>query len=237
MEDRLRVEGGQIKQGELFIFGPTDAFLADHNELTEVGAKDGVLHLTLPKNMDVAFAVKGKVAVGEFKRPHDLVSSQQNRRLQRQVRTMLTLGDIVCVFMRGYVHDDVCHEVSRMGTLVRHYVPQQFWGELANLQTLGVYLLPLSGDDDEALEELEFYRKALGGNAKSAIAGHDQIKKSNAPGAVLKNVQGVGPAMMAKLIEAHGTAGGVVVASKMGNIDKSIPQRVRDEIGRTYWGH
>jgi ERCC4-type nuclease len=164
--------------------------------------KHGVIHMVMPERVDMAFAA-GKWAVTcESKKIGDLESSIKIRRLARQLRTILTMGDVQGLVLRGHWPD--------MAVLDHQFMLV----ELVRIQALGIFLLPCPLSDNGALARLYDYRAILSGGSRSALAA---IKGSDLVGtrgeSLLTSIKGVGPVMEKKLRTKFGTTAQVLQAS------------------------
>ncbi len=177
---------GTPTEGNLVI--PADKYGVD---VTDPGLKevcDGKdWRMVFHGRPDMLFAAGPNVVWVEWKNLDDLYSSIQSKRLARELRTGLSMADIVVVAIprsaRGMtLSTDACMEVLR-------------------LQTQGIHVLYPCGRSyvywDEVREVL-----SSGSNQRRAIAGTDYRK----PRTALSGVPGVGAKTEAKLLAWYGTA-------------------------------
>jgi len=230
---KIKVVGSLIKHGNK-ILGPVVNYITDPHEFKSLTTVQGVSHITLPHNIDLVFAAGQKVVTGEFKRPKDLVSSHQTRRLQRQLRNMREVSDVVVLFIRGIDHVEIQTAIRATTNRTPTYNPEWFWGDLANIQSQGVYVLPLSDSDKEAVEELRYYRKALAGSGARGMKGTDTPKSDRLPGWPLRRIAGVGPVMSQKLLKEYGSVGNVIVHAEHQQL-AGVSEAISEKFYQAYW--
>ena len=191
--------------------GPASCLLADYNELVGLTEADGVRHLTMPKRIDLVFAAGRKVVAVESKQQGDLVSSHANRRLARQIRTMLQEADVACLLWRG------------MGSELA-YLTNQLVVDLVSWQTLGVVILPGPVADSRVPATLGSYKRLLAGGASPLASivrwdtategGRDRRRASQAaPGWFLRYIKGVGSVTAGRLHGRFGSTGAALAAT------------------------
>ena len=161
MRYEVRSDGLYFGEGRL---GPASALYVDQAELPSLTPSEGVVRLRLPERVDWVF-VAGKRVVGvEAKKPRDLVSSVREKRLARQLRTLLEVVDVVCLGLRQGHHDGGGYEDDVLEYLVQ-------------AQICGVVLIWVPESDSEVLASLARYRPWFEeGNrgALAALAGSDR---------------------------------------------------------------
>lgn len=216
--DKLTVIDGQVAyQGEKLGSG----LIADYNELKLLTEKDGVTHMETPHRIDMLFAAGDKVVGVESKKPSDLVTSFNSRRLARQFRTLLSAVDIPVLLKRGVWPEEIM-TYERDGTSKRgkpvwwhHDAPPYFthrsrrslkrlWQELAKWQMAGAIVLEGPGPDHMVPKFLMDMVPVLSEErvVRQAIGGQDGSKKSEDEWAMLRAVPGIGEASITKIKDA-----------------------------------
>jgi hypothetical protein len=206
MGTKLYVEDAKLcYDGE--ILGPTDALFVDPHELTTLTEQQhGVIHLTLPGRIDLAFTAGTRVVTGEMKRPDDFYSSQRSKKLARQTNTIGDLGDIPALILRGFetflsnhVYDPPFYDI--------------LWPELVRLQVLGVFILYVPSQAEALIQTLGSYRSFLDLSTRSAFASlHGDDRTSSIKGTLLNAVARLGPKRVSMLLAKFGNATGVARA-------------------------
>ena len=201
--------------------GSASALYADPGELPGLGTTDGVVHMTMPFRIDCVFVVGDKVVGCESKRPQDLVDSTRNRRLARQIRTLIEQTDIPTLLIRGVMPD--FNSTPNMDIMQN----------LVCLQQIGVTLLPCPYDSHLTLQYLARYRNALNPDSRtplSAIRGSDTRKREDT--SLLRRIRGVGPALEERLLASFATPIGVLSASQEELLEAGASQTMAKRI----WG-
>lgn len=200
--------------------GPASALYVDSNELKHVKLT-GVVHLYMPRRIDMVFVADGKVVGVESKLPQDLTNSVSSKRLSRQIKTLRDEVDVVCVLVRGLP--------SNYGFDI---VYQAVWNDLVRLQALGVFILPGSANDEEVVAQLYKYREFLGAgrSALAAIAGTDSAKPTQrTPGWFMRGLRGVGVLKAAKLHKKFGSTRAALAASDDAWKEEKMSKKVLEE--------
>lgn len=208
--DKFTIVDGQIVAGNKPI-GPASALHVDPGELKALGKADGVMHKLLPKRIDLLFGVDARVAGGEMKRPHDLMTSTRNRRLMRQMRTLVELVDIPLLVLRG-------------GFPFTFETDPLVWENLAKLQVLGVTILPVPTHAKRLVEQLGVYREMLHADSRtplSALAGTDRPKRA-LDWTLLEAVRGVGQSKARAARQHFGSAWEVLKAVVEGGREEEL---------------
>ena len=95
----------------------------------------------------------------------------------------------------------------------------------------GVYILPISDDDEEALEEMRYYRKALAGSGARGMQGTDSPKKDRQPGWLLRRIPGIGPKKSEELLLKYGTVHNVFNSE---DIPGALGKRIKTALGESH---
>lgn len=225
--ERITLTDGRIVHASKD-YGPASALLTYPGEQAGLGTDKGVLVCKTPYNIDLVGAAGERVFGCEVKRPTDLIDSWFNRRLHRQLRTLRDVVDIPVLVLRGGLDLRVLmdHFWERNG----HQAPSRrrgfnmFIEDLVNIQSQGVYLLPVPTDG--YLPEIAALRRALGTNGARAVSGTDQIVRERKPGWLLRRIPGIGPAKSAELLETYGSVMGVFRAALSGGIPGAISGKI-----------
>jgi hypothetical protein len=186
----------QTKDGKLWYkdkeLGPSSALYLDSHEATKLTGSDGVIHAILPERVDgIMVDSGGDVVVIESKRPSDLASSQKDRRLARQMKIAIALGDKVILLLRP---SWALYNLDGKPNL-------PMFMDIAKLQKLGVFVLPGPINDIELPEWLYYYKKVLGetvANSVKAIIGDDAVVSSD-PWYLVLALKGMGKVQLAKI--------------------------------------
>lgn len=208
-DEHLHISQDIIHLGKVPL-GKKSDIIADPGEFRGVA---GVEHLQLPGRMDVVFSVGDRVAAGEIKRPADLVTSHQRRRLQRQLRFIRQEADIGILFLRDFTMERVF-----MAQMIAHnqnprYRRESLWQDLAGFQTQGGYVLHLPEDDAEAIEFILWYQTGLAMNGVRMFAGTDAPVKARRKGTLLRDIKGIGPKTERDLLRRYSTPIGAGLAA------------------------
>lgn len=211
----MRVEDGGLYHNDVRIAGGEEilVYRTEFKDLTE-----GVTRLTTPGNIDLIFVAGPRVVTVESKKPEDLYGSFKSRRLARQVRTMMELGDTPVIMIRGLVpavftvpvFDYVGNVVRKNGRAVMQSIPSiqctDLWDELVRLQALGVYVVQGPLVDEAIPSWVERMRQIFAGaDILRAVAGTDKKEShERKPGWLLRRIPGIG---MKKSTEMHAKAG------------------------------
>ena len=214
-----------VRDGQLWFderkLGPSGGLYVDHGELPTLTEKQGVVHLSMPARIDMAFVAGTRVVGCEAKRPSDFVGSVYARRLQRQVRTLLANVNVACVILRGGVPSFDDPFTLKL---------------LVELQALGVVLLPCPKSDADTLAMLAMYRPVLADGSRAALAAIAGTDKKREPGSLLRAVKGIGPQKEHDLRVRYGSALGaftkLVEATEDERKEAKVSQKVLDEIRR-----
>ena len=195
--------------------------IADFNELKLLTEKDGVTHMETPLRIDMLFASGDKVVGVESKKPSDLITSYNSRRLARQFATLLEAVDIPVLLKRGAWPE----EVMTFGPVSKQYPKtprrpiwwhhdgppfmahrarqtlQPLWVELARWQQLGGLVLEGPGPDHLVPGFLAAVATALADTPKRALVGSDYRKgaATKEEWAMLRVVPGIGGETIKKL--------------------------------------
>lgn len=200
----LEVKDGQLQQGDSGL-GPSTALFIDVGEPTPNNG--AYIKTKLPNRLDYAFCLdNGKVVGLESKTVSDLISSWRSRRLQRQLRDMLSEVDIPVLLVRASDEID--------------YIMLDAWPEiqvdLVKWQLIGGYLFMAPYETEHLFSFLSEAKAAMNGqrNLRTIISGVDRTKpKGNKQEAALQAIiKGCGPVMSKKLIGTFHTVGGVLRA-------------------------
>lgn len=209
--------------------GPVSCLLADYNELIGLTEADGVRHLTMPHRIDMVFAAGQRTVAVESKQSGDLESSHRNRRLARQIRTMLHEADVACLLMRWPTTWD-------------QYTSDALLEDMVRWQALGVVLLSGPQTDSRVPETLGRYKRILAGgtNPLAAIArwdvategGRDRRLEGSRPGWFLQYLRGVGPRTAERLHAAFGNTAAALAATDeqwiAAGVNRGIVQRRKE---------
>jgi ERCC4-type nuclease len=189
--------------------GPTSSLLVDRNEPeftacgpSGLGRFDSVVHIPMPRRVDYIFTAGDKVVGVESKKPEDFTASSDERRLARQMRTLLQEVDVACLMLRPLTAP------PRL----------DLWQALVKLQCLGVVILPGPQDSLNIGRVLASYRPSLadGRVVLSVLAGTDRHRErpTRTPGWFLRNIRGIGPALAQNLHTRHGSTRAVFTSSR-----------------------
>ena len=191
-----------------------------------MGAGKEVVVCATPNNIDLLFAAGEKVVGCEVKRGQDLIQSWQSRRLHRQLRTLIQAVDVAVLVLRDL---DVAWLAEAVGEQCRR--PDLFWGDWANWQTQGVYILPVPAE--EYLPELRVYQAALATNGARVLAGTDRHKEqARQPGWLLRCIPDIGRVKSAALLARFGSVMAVLSAAERGEVRKEFGQALENKICR-----
>jgi len=205
--DKFHISADQLFYGDTLL-GPTNLLHVDSNELKNLTIEHGVQHhKSMPERIDAVFIAGDKVIGVESKRPDDLLNSFLNRRLKRQLRTLLRTVDVPVLLIRGPIPEELTtYDKNQIPIFWRYKELNPLWEELARWQMMGAVVLNGPDADDEVPEFLNGMKKVLSGgrNVLVAIAGTDQGKeKEKEYGWLLRRIQGVGKATTNKLLTNH----------------------------------
>ena len=183
--------------------GPASSLLVDRNEPSiEIAGFDSITHLPMPRRVDYVFTAGSKVVGVESKKPEDFTASSDERRLARQMRTLLQEVDVACLMLRPLTAP------PRL----------DLWAALVKLQCLGVVILPGPQDQHNIGRVLASYRPSLadGRVVLSVLTGTDRRREhpSRTPGWFLRNIRGIGPALAQNLHTRHGSTRAVFASSR-----------------------
>jgi len=133
----------------------------------------------------------GEVVVIESKKPTDLRNSHKNRRLARQLKTAIEMGDKVLLLIRPVWSLTNLDGSPNFSLFV----------DIARFQRMGIFVLPGPKDDKQLARWLWYYKKVLGeekSTAMRSLIGEDQSIDKNEPWYWLKSLKGMGPVQLAK---------------------------------------
>ena len=169
------------------VIGPKTALFLDPQECRVLTKKQGVMHKRLPNQVDGLMVDDGDgVVIIESKKPEDLRNSHLNRRLARQLRTAMLMGDKVLLLIRP---------VWTLYT-VEGRPNYPLFIDMARWQKMGIYDLPGPMDDEDLPLWLFHYKKILAEDTTStakALIGVDTGVDHKEPLYLVKSIKGVGP--------------------------------------------
>ncbi len=170
------------------VLGPKGALFLDPQEGKTLGEKDGVVHKRLPGQVDGLMVDQSDgIVIIESKKPEDLRNSHKNRRLARQIKTAIGLGDKVILLVRP-----VWSLFDLKGK--PNYA---LFVDMARWQKMGVYVLPGPMMDVDLPEWLFYYKRVLGEDSSSmmkALGGTDEGRiDRKEPWYLVKSLKGLGP--------------------------------------------
>ena len=192
--------------------GPVTSLFCEHNELKSLGAKEGVVHRTLPEHIDMVFAAGENVVGVESKRLGDFMSSWACGRLSRQINTLLSFTDRTLLLLRWEYCQmpllSLCPEVVGPAKI-------SWWADIARYQQLGVTVAFGPRSDRDVPAVLAALRPVLAGgrNPLAAIVRTDKRRQPNNPRSFLQNIKGIGPNIAAKLHSTFGSTAAALMAS------------------------
>jgi ERCC4-type nuclease len=208
----FKIEGDKLYHDEVLL-GDTNRLYVDHNELKGIplGVHDWLVRMTMPHRIDMVFVAGDKIVGVESKKANDLKDSITKGRLSRQMNMLMGEVDVPCVLLRGIPKK--WRGIKRQNS----FNEDMFfvWGELVQLQALGVFILPGPYDDALVPKWLSYFRQDLTGG-RSALAAIKQSDvrpvKPQHPGWFLKNIKGIGDRIATKLYNHFGSTRGALLA-------------------------
>jgi len=225
-----------VKNDTLFYndkaLGPAASIYVDYNELTSMlKMPDGVVREQTPHRIDMIFTIGDQVWGCESKKPVDLIQSHAERRLARQIHTILEECGNAIILCRSGLDVGYFNLLMEAEAAYRTlWNPKDFWQDMCvRFPALGVKVLMVPNDDEKVLKAIEMYREVLTGvGAMGAILRDDRDKKIklNRKGQFLENLKGLGPTMSKKLRRKFKTTRGALNASAEEWAELKIPKAV-----------
>jgi len=203
--------------------GAASALYAYHGEEAHLGTSEGVVVCSTPARIDLLFVAGDKVVGCEVKTVPDLIGSHHSRRLHRQLRTLRETVDVVCLVVRGSM------EGLEKAVADFHRKPDEFWGDWANWQTQGVYILPVPMEG--YLPRLFVYKKTLTTTGARVLFGTDlRPPRERQPGWLLRRIPKIGPATSQRLINLYGSPLGAMQAALAGDVASTLGKAVEEKL-------
>ena len=157
----------------------------------------------------------------ESKKPQDLIDSTHQRRLHRQIRTLIDQVDVPTLLIRHSLPD--FNSLENLDVMFN----------LVCLQQLGVLVLPCPEDSQLALTYLSKYRTVLNTESRtplSAIRGSDSERKADDSDSLLRKIRGVGPQLEQRLLSKFDSPLAVLSSSHENLVEAGASSRVATRI-------
>lgn len=212
-------DGKLLHEGK--VLGPVTALFEDSRE-TEEG--DGIIHMMMPHRLDFVFVAGDRVVGLESKTEGDLVSSWYSRRLQRQVRTLLSCVDVPVLFIkltggqafRPLVGEpDICADIAA-------------WQMHGGLVAVGSDVREACARLKTMLEGAPVVGRILAGRDVTRVPTGGTVNEQR----LQRLLRGCGPVMSKRLLTKFGTIGKVLSATakelKNGGATRGVIAQVKE---------
>ena len=213
--------------------GPATSLFCEHSELKSLGAKEGVVHRTLPEHLDMLFAAGENVVGVESKRLGDFMSSWACGRLSRQISTLLSFTDRALLLLRWEYY-----QMPPLSLSPEMVGPAKisWWADIARYQQLGVTVAFGPRLDRDVPAVLATLRPVLAGgrNPLAAIVRTDRRRGAGDPWSFLQNIKGIGPTTAAKLHSTFGSTLAALAATdeqwRTAGVSAAVIERLREAL-------